>query len=215
MTDTKPDPKVDIALAETPFTYRSLQEVAKTDFVPKAIRGNLPAIYAAVMAGRELGLPPMEAMRSIDVIDGNPTLSGELCVRLIRGAGHKLRTTELSDERATVTGVRAEDPEDTMTVTFTIDMAKRANLTGKSNWKNYPESMLFWRAVTMLARMHFPDAIGATRLAYLPDEYGADITPPPVDTDGEDIDDAEVVETVVAEEPDGTEPFELVAEESA
>lgn len=212
MTETK----ADLALTEAPFTYRTLQEVSKTDFVPKAIRGNLPAIYAAVMAGRELGLPPMEAMRSIDVIDGNPTLSGELCVRLIRGAGHKLRTLEMSADKAKVMGIRAEDAEDTMTVEFTIEMAKRANLAGKSNWKNYPEAMLFWRAVTMLARMHFPDAIGSTRIAYLPDEYGADITPPPVDTD-DDAEDAEVVETVVAEEsePDGTEPFELVAEEGA
>jgi hypothetical protein len=55
-----------------------------------------------------------------------------------------------------------------MEARFTIKMAEKAGLTGKSNWKRHPDDMLWARAVSKLCRRLFADCFaGAT---YAPDE---------------------------------------------
>jgi len=162
-----------IPLDSAPFTFNTLEAVANTDFVPKGLRGKPKAILAAILTGRELGLGPMESLRSIDVIDGRPSPSAEWMVSRIFEAGHILEIEEQTDERCTVKGTRfMADREITMSFTFTIKMAERANLTGKFNWKAYPEAMLYWRAVAQLARQLYPDVLRGIK--HLPDELGAD-----------------------------------------
>lgn len=67
------------------------------------------------------------------------------------------------------------DNGDEMTITFTKDMATRAGLAHKRNWQQYPEAMLWARAVSMLARMLFADVFAAMHV-YTPDELGDDGT---------------------------------------
>jgi len=70
-----------------------------------------------------------------------------------------------------VTGKRS-DNGDEMSVTWTLEMAERAGLLNKQNWKKYPEAMLWARAASQLCRMLFADCFaGAT---YTPEEIGAD-----------------------------------------
>jgi hypothetical protein len=45
-----------------------------------------------------------------------------------------------------------------MTCSFSLSEAKRAGLTG-AVWQKYQEDMLFWRALSRLARQLFPDVI--------------------------------------------------------
>jgi hypothetical protein len=132
-----------------------LKMIANTNFVPPGLRGNLPAIMAAVATGRELGLGDMSALRSIHIIDGKATFSAELMVMLVRRHGHSV-TGEVSANEAKVTGTRS-DTGDTMTSVWTLEMAKRAGLLGKSNWAKYPEAMLWARAASQLCRMLFAD----------------------------------------------------------
>lgn len=148
------------------LTNEQLQFIAGTEFVPPGLRGNLPAILACVATGRALGIADMSALRSIHIIDGKATFSAELMVQLVRRAGHSI-TGEVSDGSATVTGTRA-DNGDTMTSTWTLEMAERAGLVNKTNWKKYPEAMLWARAASQLCRMLFADCFaGAT---YTPEE---------------------------------------------
>lgn len=158
-------------LSHTPFTWKTLTAIANTEFVPSGLRGKPEALLAAVYFGRELGLGPMQSMNMIDIIDGKPSLSAELQNARIREAGHSVTTLDWTDQVATLKGVRA-DNGDEMTVSFTADMAKRAGLTNKNNWKNYPEAMLFARALSMLARALFPDVFAAAHV-YTADELGS------------------------------------------
>jgi hypothetical protein len=152
------------------LTNEQLQFIASTEFVPPGLRGNLPAILACVATGRALGIADMSALRSIHIIDGKATFSAELMVQLVRRAGHSI-TGEVTDGSASVTGTRA-DNGDTMTATWTLQMAERAGLLGKSNWKKYPEAMLWARAASQLCRMLFADCFaGAT---YTPEELEAE-----------------------------------------
>lgn len=148
------------------LTGDQIRYIAGTEFVPKGLRGNVPAIMACIQSGREIGLAEMESLRQIHVIDGRPSMSAELMVKLIRRRGHSI-TGEYGDGKVTARGRRA-DNGDEMSVEWTRYMAVRANLIGKDNWKKYPESMLWARAVSQLARMLFPDALGG--ISHTPDE---------------------------------------------
>lgn len=148
-----------------------LRYISNTDFVPPGLRNNEPAILACIATGRSLGISDMTALRSIHIIDGKPTFSAELMVQLVRRRGHSIQG-EVGDGSATVTGVRA-DTGDEMTSTWTFAMAERAGLSGKGNWKKYPEAMLWARAVSQLCRMLFADCFaGGT---YTPDELEHDV----------------------------------------
>jgi hypothetical protein len=174
--------EVDVATA--PFTWKTLHAIAGTEFVPKQLRNNPPAILAAILAGRELGMGPMEALRTIDMIDGKPSPSAEWMVGKVFEAGHVIVAVEQTDQSCTVEGIRFSEGVELarMKFTFTLEMAKRAGLVGKSNWKNYPEAMLYWRAVSQLCRQFFPDVLKG--LKYLPDELGSEEwIPPAVDTE--------------------------------
>ncbi len=154
----------------TVLTNEQLKFIANTEFVPKGLRGNLPAILACVATGRAIGIDDMTSIRSIHIIDGKPTFAAELMVMLVRRRGHSI-VGEVGPDTATVTGKRA-DNGDEMNVTWTLEMAKRAGLTGKGNWKSYPEAMLWARAVSQLCRMLFADCFaGAT---HTPEELGED-----------------------------------------
>lgn len=183
-----------------------LKYIANTDFIPKAMRGNLPAILACVATGRALGLADMEALRSIHIVDGKATFSAELMVNLTRRAGHSI-TAEYGDGQVTVHGKRG-DNGDEISVTWTIAMAERADLNGKMNWRKYPEAMLWARAVSQLCRMLFADVFAGQTYtadeAELTDEEKVneaigEVKPPADEHEGPD-DSVPAVEAVVVEE---------------
>ncbi len=151
----------------TPQWLAALKEevrlIQATDFVPAGLRGKPHAILACVLTGRELGMGAMESLREVYVVDGRPTLSAKSMLRLVRERGHSV-TGEVRDGVATVTG-RRRDTGDEMTVTFSLAEAERIMqkgkpLTDKDNWRNYPDDMLWARAVSRLCRRLFPDVLG-------------------------------------------------------
>lgn len=138
---------------------RFAEVIASTQFVPAGLRGKPDAILAAIMYGAELGLGPMQALSKIAVIDGRPSLSAEAQRGLIRAAGHRIWTVELTNTRCTLAGQRHGDDR-SEEVSWTMDDAKRAGLSGKSNWRAYPRQMLLARATADLARLLFSDVLG-------------------------------------------------------
>lgn len=131
------------------------------------------AAVAIMLAGRELELAPMFALKNIAVIQGTPALSEQAMGLLIRRAGHKLRVIESTNERCVVEGERTDDPGHKLRVQFTVEDAKRAGLLGKSSWKNYTRAMLRARAKAELGRSMFEDALAG--LVYTVEELGAEV----------------------------------------
>jgi len=153
------DPRsVDLSTGTQPITYTSLELIKGTDAVPKDLRNNAPAIFAAVLSGQAWGLHPLESLRLIDVIEGRISPSAELYSRLYRQAGHRLDVVESTDETCVVEGTRCDDGS-TMRVEFTLDDAVKAGIAGKANWRKYPADMLFNRAVVRLVRRHASDCM--------------------------------------------------------
>jgi hypothetical protein len=150
------------------LSAEQLQYIAHTEFVPKAMRGKLPAILACVAMGRELGLGDMVALNTIHVIEGRTSLSAEAMVGLVRKRGHSIQGN-FSGDSCTVVGRRA-DNGDEMTVTWTKEMASDAGLIGKDNYKRYRPAMLWARGVSQLCRMLFADCFAGS--TYTPEELG-------------------------------------------
>jgi hypothetical protein len=130
--------------------------IAGTEFVPAALRGNPAAIAAAMLAGAEVGLKPMAALRMVAVIQGRPTLTAEAQRGLVTGAGHELWFEESTVTRAIAAG-RRRGSDRVGRVTWTLDDAKRAGISGGNNWQKYPAEMLRARASAALARAMFAD----------------------------------------------------------
>lgn len=151
-------------------------QIADTDFVPKGLRGNPAAVTAAVLYGREVGLGPMAALQSINVVHGKPSISAEMMRALVLQAGHELEFTDSTATRCVVRGRRGGSTAWTE-ATFTFDEAKAAGLTGSNqNYRTRPAEMLVARATTRLCRRLFADVIHGLWSAEEADDYAAEET---------------------------------------
>lgn len=148
--------------------------LAQSQLIPAPLRRKPGDIAVILLTGRELRLPPMQALNSIHVIEGKPTLSAALMMALILSAGHELRITETTNELCTVDARRRSDEKPT-TFTFTMEDATRAGLANKGPWKSYPAAMLRARVITAAARAVFPDVLMGAQ--YAPEELGAEVDP--------------------------------------
>jgi hypothetical protein len=178
-----------------PAKIQYARALADSGLLPTSYRQQPANVLWAMEFADMLHLPPMAAMTGVHVIEGKPTASAGLISALVRRAGHKLRVRG-DAESATCEIVRADDPGYTFAVTFTMDDAERARLTGKPVWKQYGPSMLKARAITQCARDACEEALFG--LHYTPEELGAE-----VDEDG-------VVTGVVVDEPaqqNGEDPW--------
>lgn len=152
--------------------------LADSGILNRALNGRPKAVMAVMLKGRELGLPPMEALNSIYIIEGTPSLSSELMLGLIRTRGHRIWYEATGEDgTATICGQRRY-PDGTLDpvierITWTLDMARTADLLRKDNWKHYPAAMLRARAASALARMSYGEVLmGAV---YTPEELGAGV----------------------------------------
>ena len=149
---------------------------AASSLAPDALRGKPHDALIVLMAGRELGLAPMQRMRMLGVIKGKVTLAADATVALVRRSGECLqwRLVESTATRATYTTQRKGDTEPT-TLTWTIEQAQRAGLTGGQGWRSYPEAMLRARCAAALARIVYPDLVAGI---YDPDELSTPLEQP-------------------------------------
>lgn len=105
--------------------------LAKTELVPKPLQGKPEAIVVIGVWGAEHGVPLMTAIQEVHVIENRPSPSAQLRLALIRRAGHEARFLDTDSTKAVLRARRREyrgDPDAWVTVTYTIDDARRAGL---------------------------------------------------------------------------------------
>lgn len=111
-----------------------------------------------IMAGKELGLSPFEAMGSIYVVNGRLSLTAKAKSGLIKKSKkYDYVIKKLDDQECSIAFVK--DSAEIGVSTFTIKDAARAGLVNKDNWKNYPKNMLFARALSNGATFYCPEVI--------------------------------------------------------
>lgn len=125
-----------------------------------------------LLTGHELGLSPMQSLRGIYVVNGKPVLSADMLVAVVRASGRCASwvVVESTEDRCTITTQRKGESA-TASRTWTMADAKRAGVTGKPIWSQYPRTMLRHRCAADLAREVYPDVVLGL---YDPEELGAD-----------------------------------------
>ena len=217
-----------------PSTFDDVQRVAKTlvaaglgAYSKKANETEKIAITTAqIMTGLELGVPPMQAMSNIAIINGRPQVWGELAVALILAKGFGFDSGVEGKGDARVGWAEVTRPDGTKRRrTFSVEQAKQAGLWdtratvpdrwngGKpkpndSPWFRYQDDMLAWKATARVLKISASDVMKGVTLREdmeHPESEPIDITPQSVPVDIPDIPEA-------AAEPDKTEAAPSVEE---
>lgn len=146
------------------------KELAKILIASGLIPKNLDTpekVLVCLFKAQEIGIPPMEALASMPVINGKVTMQGNLILSLINKS-HNVSQLKIDskDNQCTVTMSR-KDYDMSHTASFNIDDAKKAGLMDKQIWRQYTKLMLQWRAVAICARVVFPDIMSGL---YTPEE---------------------------------------------
>lgn len=142
---------------------KTIKEAAKAAVVSTLFRGkNEETAVAIALYARELGLPIMQCLLGgMHIINGVAELSVRMLNSLIRKSGHHLHCLKCDANVCILKGIRGDTKEECH-VSFTIQEAEAAGLTGKDNWKKWTQDMLYARALSRLGRRLFPDVIGNT-----------------------------------------------------
>lgn len=135
-----------------------------------------------ILAGRELGIPPVAAMTGIYIVKGKVSLSANLIAGQIKRSGkYDYRVRFTGNTACTITFF--QDGQSVGETTFSQEDAQAAGLTGNPTWKAFPRNMLFARALSNGARWYCPDVFSGP--VYTPDEMGlavdaeGDVVPEP------------------------------------
>lgn len=115
-------------------------------------------IFAILAAGRELGMPPMQSLRSLHFYEGKVSMSSDLIVALVKRSPtcKYLKILETTDKVCEMETLRDGDPSPTR-IRWTIQDAQQAGLTTKDNWKKYPRDMLRARCGVTICRAVYPE----------------------------------------------------------
>jgi hypothetical protein len=138
--------------------HKVAAQLVQTSFVPEAFRGKPMEATGAILAGAEVGLSPMAALRSFDIINGTAAPRANTLRAVVQSRGHQIRVKESTATRAIVQGCRVGEQHWQESV-WTIERATKLGLTGKHNWKAQPQAMLVARATAECARLIASDAI--------------------------------------------------------
>lgn len=139
---------------------------------------NVAQAVVKIKAGEDLGFSPHVSLAGIHFFQGRAVIGANLLASLIKDSGKyeykilkhdkticSLEILQKVDGEWRVMGVP---------VTYSIEDAKDAGLTGKDVWKKFPQDMLFAAAIRQAARRYCSDILrGTPTLEYYGQEEAA------------------------------------------
>lgn len=143
--------------------YRLADIVAKSGLAPRDMQ-RPEQIMVALLHGMEIGLKPMQAVQSIAVINGRPSIWGDAALALVHGSNQAEYVKEWiegdGDGMVAHCEAKRRDQDSPTRQSFSVAEAKIAGLWGKQGpWKSYPKRMLQMRARAFALRDAFPDVL--------------------------------------------------------
>lgn len=166
--------------------------LAVSEMVPKHSRGKVGDCFIAMQWGAELGLKPLQAMQSIAVVNGKPSIYGDAGKAVLLAGGCIIEEDDTaivrSNGRARCRITRPGRPP--VERTYSTEDAKQAGLLNKEGpWKTNTQRQMAWRAFWFAARDAAADLLrgigGAEESADIPPERfmgAADEVRPPAPT---------------------------------
>ena len=197
-----------VAVMGDTMVPRNLNEIkelatfmAASDLIPKSLGGRKENVAMVLLLGHEIGAPGIAALSNIYVVNGRPSIWGDLATALVRRSPlcesltAPTYTGEGSKLTVSVSGKRKGDPKEA-TFSYSMEDAKLAGLLGKDTWIKSPKDMLFWKAFHRLAKFLWPDVLKGISIREIAEDF--------IEVEAEKV----VVETVKVE-PVKPEPAKL------
>jgi len=117
-----------------------------------------------IMAGNELGLPPLASISGIHIIAGKPVIGAGLIASAVKSSGkYNYRVVENTDKHCSIDFY--EGSEKIGNSSFSYEDAKKA---GTKNLDKFPKNMLFARAISNGVKWFTPDVFAGP--VYVPEE---------------------------------------------
>lgn len=149
------------------------RELAKSDIVPVSFKGKPENILVAIGMGQEVGLNPFQALQSVAVINGRPSLWGDAVIGIVQQSGLAEYIDETYDAKTQTATCRTKRKGDPIEVvrSFSMADAKQAGLIGKDNWKSYPVRMCQMRARAWALRDKYADLLKGIKIREEVEDY--------------------------------------------
>ena len=146
------------------------QSVADIETMAKAItKSGLFGIkspdqaVALMLVAQSEGRHPASVASEFDIIQGRPALKSQAALARFQAAGGKIQWTNRGPTKCSAKFSHAQGGE--LEITWTMERANAAGLTGKQTWKQYPDQMLSARVVAEGVRAVFPACLNGVYLA--------------------------------------------------
>lgn len=153
------------------------ERLARSELVPSCFRGKPADIFIAFKISKSLGIDGIQGIQNIAVINGRPSIYGELGTALLLREGFKVEMNTIEERKAKkLAWCRITRPDGaSQEATFGVDDAQMAGLWAKPGpWKNTPWDMLgwkaFWRAAKFIASDALHNMMGAEEAQDIPPE---------------------------------------------
>lgn len=152
--------------------FRFAQLVVNAGLCPNSYetagRPDPQKVVIGILTGLEVGVPPMQALKGIAIINGRPSIWGDLAVALIQSKNliekmeQRFSGEEDADDWTCHVTIYRRGQDFPYEGHFSVKDAKRARLwmnPKKIPWMEHPKRMLFNRARAFALRDGFADAL--------------------------------------------------------
>ena len=136
---------------------------------------------ALMMLCQAEGIHPMKAVVEYHIIQGRPALKADAMLSRFLRAGGTVKWNRIDDKEVSATFTHPQTGE--ATISWTMEMAKNAGLSGKDTWKQYPRQMLRSRVISEGVRTMYP---GVADGIYTPEETQDFSAKPPASDQGKE-----------------------------
>lgn len=170
-------------LPKSPLIPKNVKEafelatiLSKSSIVPQGFAGKPESVFICISFGMELGLPPLQALQNIYVVNNKPTIYGDAALAL----ASEYPSVEMIEEDAPDIAMKngcgrcAVKLKNGQTVErrFSVEDAKKANLWGKSGpWTQYTGRMLMLRARSWAIRDAVPGCLKGMQIREEVEDY--------------------------------------------
>jgi len=145
-----------VALANSNFLPNGLRMKGKNSY--KTIDELSADAAAVILAGKSVGLDPMQSVQNIFPVHGMPSMYARTMSALVISKGHELVRSEATEQSVTVQA-RRKGGDRWQAFTWTIQRATKAGYTANSKYKSDPIGMLTAKALAEACRLVFPDVL--------------------------------------------------------
>lgn len=139
--------------------FDEVERMAKVMSDSKLFGIQTPAQYMTLMfLAQAEGQHPATVAQDYDIIQGKPARKTHSVLARFQAAGGSVKWGTFTEAR--VSGTFTHPKGGSLEVEWTIEMAQRAGLAGKDNWKKTPRAMLRARVIAEGVRAVYPAALG-------------------------------------------------------